>query len=60
MTRSMLISNKFEEVSNETTIEVHKSHESQNFFQIDRSSSVDYDDHLTWIHAKILFWYNDF
>ncbi len=41
-------------------IKVHKSHEALNFFQINRSSSVDYDDHLAWIYAKILFWYNDF
>ncbi len=28
-------------------IKVHKSHKALNFFQIDQSSSVDYDDHLT-------------
>ncbi len=28
-------------------IEVHKSHEALNFFQIDWSSLVDYDDHFT-------------
>ncbi len=37
-------------------IEVHKFHEVLNFFQIDRNSLVDYDDHLAWIHTKILFW----
>ncbi len=41
-------------------IKVHKFHEALNFFQIDWSSLVNYDDHFTWIHAKILFWYNDF
>ncbi len=41
-------------------IKVYKSYKALNFFQIDWSNSVDYDDHLTWIHAKIFFWYNDF